>query len=84
MAVWRRGKPDALMHHSDRSSQYASQQFQQLMADSGIVCSMSWSGNVWDNAAMECFFSSNGPSAKPIAVFRLAILPLSRGIGVQN
>lgn len=58
MAVWRRGKPDALMHHSDRGSQYASDQFQRLMADSGIVCSMSRSGNVWDNAAMESFFSS--------------------------
>jgi putative transposase len=28
------------------------------MADSGIVCSMSRSGNVWDNAAMESFFPS--------------------------
>ena len=28
------------------------------MADHGIVCSMSRSGNVWDNAAMESFFSS--------------------------
>ncbi|MCP2132795.1 transposase InsO family protein [Bradyrhizobium ottawaense] len=34
MAVWRRGKPDALMHHSDRGSQYVSEQFQRLMADS--------------------------------------------------
>jgi putative transposase len=58
MAVWRRGEPGALMHHSDRGSQYASEQFQRLMADSGIVCSMSRSGNVWDNAAMESFFSS--------------------------
>jgi putative transposase len=40
------------------SAQYASDQFQRLMADSGIVCSMSRSGNVWDNAAMESFFSS--------------------------
>jgi putative transposase len=58
MAVWRRGKPDALLHHSDQGSQYTSEQFQRLMADSGIVCSMSRSGNVWDNAAMESFFSS--------------------------
>jgi len=58
MAVWRRGKPESLMYHSDRGSQYASDQFQRLMADSGIVCSMSRSGNVWDNAAMESFFSS--------------------------
>lgn len=58
MAIWRRGKPDALLHHSDQGSQYTSEQFQQLLADSGIVCSMSRSGNVWDNSAMESFFSS--------------------------
>ena len=52
------GKPDALLHHSDRGSQYTSEQFQRLMADHGVVCSMSRSGNVWDNAAMESFFSS--------------------------
>jgi putative transposase len=76
MAIWRRGKPDALLHHSDRrfhlvivaphealrrsleSAQYTSEQFQRLMSDNGVVCSMSRSGNVWDNAAMESFFSS--------------------------
>ena len=58
MAIWRRGRPDALLHHSDRGSQYTSEQFQRLMADNGVVCSMSRSGNVWDNAAMESFFSS--------------------------
>jgi putative transposase len=58
MAIWRRGKPDALLHHSDQGSQYASQQFQQVLADNGVHCSMSRSGNVWDNAAMESFFSS--------------------------
>ena len=58
MAIWRRGKPDALLHHSDRGSQYTSEQFQRLMTDNGVVCSMSRSGNVWDNAAMESFFSS--------------------------
>lgn len=58
MAIWRRGKPDALLHHSDQGSQYTSEQFQRLMADHGIVCSMSRSGNVWDNAVMESFFSS--------------------------
>ena len=58
MAIWRRGKPDALLHHSDRGSQYTSEQFQRLMADHGVICSMSRSGNVWDNAAMESFFSS--------------------------
>lgn len=58
MAIWRRGRPEALLHHSDRDSQYVSEQFQRLMAEHGIVCSMSRIGNVWDNAAMERFFSS--------------------------
>jgi putative transposase len=58
MAIWRRGRPDALLHHSDRGSQYTSEQFQRLMADHGVFCSMSRSGNVWDNAAMESFFPS--------------------------
>ena len=58
MAIWRRGKPHALLHHSDQGSQYTSEPFQRLLADSGIICSMSRSGNVWDNAAMESFFSS--------------------------
>jgi putative transposase len=58
MAIWRRGRPDALLHHSDQGSQYTSEPFQRLMADNGITCSMSRTGNVWDNAAMESFFSS--------------------------
>ena len=57
MAIWRRGKPDALLHHPDRGSQYSSEQIQRLMADHGGVCSVSRSGNVWDDAAMESFFS---------------------------
>jgi putative transposase len=58
MAIWRRGKPHALLHHSDQGSQYTSEQFQHLLAENGVTCSMSRSGNVWDNAAMESFFSS--------------------------
>ncbi len=71
MAVWRRGKADALLHHSDQGSQYTSEQFQRLLLDNGITCSMSRAGNVWDRAtgtppvrgtvarsAMESFFSS--------------------------
>jgi len=58
MAIWRRGKPRGLLHHSDRGSQYTSEQFQRLMTDHGVTCSMSRSGNCWDNAAMESFFSS--------------------------
>jgi putative transposase len=47
-----------VLQRSVESAQYTSEQFQRLMADHGITCSMSRSGNVWDNAAMESFFSS--------------------------
>ncbi len=47
-----------MLHHSDRGSQYTSEAFQRLMAEHGVTCSLSRSGNVWDNAAMESFFSS--------------------------
>lgn len=58
MALHRRGRPRKVLHHSDQGSQYTSEQFQALLADSGIVCSMSKRGDCWDNAAMEGFFST--------------------------
>ena len=39
----------ALLHHSDRGSQYTSEQFQPLMADHGVTYLMTRSGNAWDN-----------------------------------
>src|ERR1700723_3809146 len=50
--------PVKVLRRPVESAQYTSEQFQRLMADNGVVCSMSRSGNVWDNAAMESFFSS--------------------------
>lgn len=58
MALWRRGEPKALIHHSDQGSQYTSEDFQRLLAHHGIACSMSRRGDCWDNAAMESFFAS--------------------------
>lgn len=58
MAVWRRGAVEALLHHSDRGSQYTSESFQRLLGELGVTCSMSRSGNVWDNSVMESFFST--------------------------
>lgn len=59
MAIWRR-RPNcaALLHHSDQGCQYSSEPYRTLLAEYGIQCSMSRSGNVWDNSAMESFFSS--------------------------
>jgi putative transposase len=58
MAIWRRGSPTELLHHSDQGSQYTSDDFQRVLAAHGIVCSMSRRGDCWDNAAMESFFST--------------------------
>jgi len=58
MAIWRRGKSIELLHHSDQGSQYTSEDFQRLLADQGITCSMGRRGDCWDNAAMESFFST--------------------------
>ena len=58
MAIWRRRPSAELLHHSDQGSQYTSEQFQGLLAQHGVICSMSRSGDCWDNAAMESFFST--------------------------
>ena len=42
-----------LLHHSDRGSQYASHDYQRLLKQHGVICSMSRKGNCWDNAPVE-------------------------------
>ena len=58
MAVLQRRPDRGLLHHSDRGVQYASAGYQHVLAEQGIVCSMSRKGNCWDNAMMESFFAS--------------------------
>ena len=58
MALLRRRPHHGLLHHSDRGSQYASGDYQAVLADHGIVCSMSRRGNCWDNAVAESFFAT--------------------------
>jgi putative transposase len=53
-----RGPRPGLIHHTDRGSQYASGDFQELLKKHGMICSMSRRGNCYDNAAMESFFHS--------------------------
>ncbi len=54
-----RNRPDAgLVHHSDRGLQYACGQYRQLLKERGITCSMSRTGNCYDNAVMESFWAT--------------------------
>ena len=57
MAVGRRDVADGLLLHSDRGVQYRGNEYQQTLADLGMVASMSRKGNCWDNAVMEAFFA---------------------------
>jgi len=58
MAVARRRPGEGLLHHSDRGSQYASDDYRHLLQSHGIDCSMSGKGDCWDNAVMESFFGT--------------------------
>ena len=58
MAVNLRKPPPGLIHHSDRGSQYASHDYQKLLKQHGMICSMSRKGNCWDNSPVERFFGS--------------------------
>jgi putative transposase len=56
MALDHRHPVPGLMHHSDRGSQYASGDYQKLLAKNKMTCSMSRKGNCYDNAVAESFF----------------------------
>ncbi len=51
-------QPTGLVHHSDRGSQYASNDYTDLLKERGIEISMSRKGNPWDNAACESFMKT--------------------------
>ena len=54
-----------LLHHSDRGIPYASHRFRELLARHRITPSMSRTGDCWDNAPVESFFSSFKAEASP-------------------
>jgi transposase InsO family protein len=58
MALSRRVVETGLVHHSDRGSQYASNDYTDLLKANGIIISMSRKGNPWDNAACESFMKT--------------------------
>jgi transposase InsO family protein len=58
MALGQRRPARGLLHHSDRGCQYASAEYRGLLATHGLEASMSRTGNPYDNAAVESFFST--------------------------
>ena len=47
-----------MLHHSDRGTQYACDEYQRLLASQRFACSMSRTGNCYDNAVMESFWGT--------------------------
>ena len=58
MALRQRGHPKNVIHHSDRGCQYASLSYRQVLAENGMLASMSRKANCYDNATMESFWST--------------------------
>ena len=58
MAIWRRGKIDSVIVHSDQGSTYASGDYQRLLKENKLICSMSRKGECLDNAVAESFFGT--------------------------
>jgi len=58
MAFSQRRPQAGLLHHSDQGSQYTSCDYLSMLHEHDCQISMSRSGNCYDNAAMESFFST--------------------------
>lgn len=58
MALGQRQPIGELIHHSDRGVQYLSDDYQALLRQHGITCSLSGRGSCYDNAVVESFFAT--------------------------
>lgn len=58
MAIGNRKPAEKILHHSDRGSQYASWEYQRMLKDHDMECSMSRKAECYDNAVVESFFGT--------------------------
>ena len=63
MALCRRQPVPGLLPHADRGAQYASHEYQRMLAVYGMVVSMSRRGNCYDNAPIESFWRTRKTAA---------------------
>jgi transposase InsO family protein len=86
MAVWRRGKPVELLHHSDQGSQYTSEHFQGMCSTTSSVSTTRRVGIQRSGTSVR--YSSRklqklkGVSTKPAAA-HLSVFP-SRNLGLNG
>ena len=60
MALWRRKWPIGVIVHSDRGSQYCSADYQRLLQDHRLLCSMSKKGDCYESLPHEVFWAQRG------------------------
>lgn len=58
MAIKQRRPSSGLVHHTDRGAVYSSDEYRNRLSVQGCISSMSRSGDCYDNAVAESFFSS--------------------------
>jgi len=58
MALSHRKPKSAVLHHTDRGSVYASDEYRKQLMNSSLISSMSRKGDCYDNAVAESFFST--------------------------
>ena len=56
MALWQREGRDPVVLHSDRGTQFTSEEYQRFLEGHNLVCSMSAVGSCADNVTAESFF----------------------------
>lgn len=52
-ALWARGKPNSVTHHSDWSSQYVSIRYTERLSEAGCSASVGSDGDSYDNSLAE-------------------------------
>src|SRR5437588_10068061 len=72
MALARRQPDPGLLHHPDRGSQYMATDYRELLAQYGIIVSMSGKGDWYDNVLMESFFGTLADTRSILASSRPA------------
>ena len=58
MAIYKRRPAAGLIHHSDRGSQYTSDEFGSRLREAGLLPSMASVADAYDNSMAESFVSS--------------------------
>ena len=75
MANWRRKPEKVLIHHSDRGSQYAGSEYQKLLEQYSMICSMRRKGDCWIMPWWKVYFTPLKPNGSLISIIEPGTMP---------